>query len=74
MSHAWIIDSEETDQMTENQGIMFSFTLASYSNSIVLADDSRSPIQGIDTANTTLTLPLSSVFSIYLIFLSTYYQ
>jgi len=37
MSHTWIIDSGATDHMTENRGIMFSFTLASkYSISIWL--------------------------------------
>ena len=46
--------------MIENQGIMSSFTHAS--NSVVLADGSRTHIQGIGTAATTPTLPLLSVF------------
>jgi len=39
---------------------MFSFITVS--NSVVLADDFRTPIQGICTAVTTPTLPLSFIF------------
>jgi len=65
MSYTWIIDSRATDHMIENQDIMSSFTLALYSKIVVLA---RTPIQGIGTATSTLTFPLSSI-SIYVIFL-----
>jgi len=55
---------------------MSSFTPAS--NSIVLTDGSRTPIQGIGTAAATPTLLLSFIFylpfSMYLISLTTYYQ
>jgi len=46
--------------MTGNQDIMYSFTLIS--NSIVLAGDSHTPIQGIGTIATTPTFLLSFVF------------
>ena len=59
-----------TDHMTGNRGIMSSFTLTS--NSVVLADSSRTPIQGIDTV--AIILLFYRLFFIYLIFLLTYYQ
>ena len=62
MSHTWIIDSEVTNHMTGNRDIISSFTPTSYSNFVVLADGSRTPIQGISIATTTHTLPLSFVF------------
>ena len=49
--------------MTRNRGIMSSFTHAS--NSVILADGSRTPIQSISTAATTLSF-LYHMFSIYL--------
>ena len=73
MSHTWIIDSEMTDHMIVNRFIKSFFTLASYSNPVVLIDGSHTPIQGIGTATTT-PLFLYHFFSIYLICLSTYYQ
>jgi len=42
MFHIWIMDSGVTDRMTKNRGTMFSFIPAS--NSVVLADGSRTPI------------------------------
>jgi len=73
MSHTWIIDLGATNHMTGNRGSMSSFTPASYSNSVVLADNSHTLIQIIDTATTT-SLFLYHLFSIYFVFLSTYYQ
>ena len=58
-SHTWIINSGATDHMTENRGIMSSFTLALSSKSVVLANGSYTLVQGIGIAITTLTLPLS---------------
>jgi len=49
--------------MTENLSIMPSFTPTSY-NYVELADGSRTPIQGIGTATTTATLPLSLVLDL----------
>jgi len=59
MSHTWIIDSGATDHMTENRGIMSSFT--STSNFAVLADGFRTTIQGVGTATTSFTLSLAYV-------------
>ena len=70
MSHTWIIDLGATDHMTENQDIMFSFTPDS--KSVVLVNGSRAPIQGIGTA--VITPTLYHLFSIYLVFLLTYYE
>ena len=41
MSHTWVINSRASDHMTGNRSIMYSFTHASYSNSVVLADGSH---------------------------------
>ena len=60
MWYIWIVNLGATDHIIENWGIMFYFTPVS--NSVVLADGSRRLIQGIDTATTTLTLLLSSIF------------
>ena len=46
--------------MTENRGVMSSITFVS--NSVVLANSSRTSIQGIGIAATTPTILLSSVF------------
>ena len=52
---------------------MSSFTSALYSKNIVLANGSRTTIQGISTVTITPTFSLSYFF-IYLVSLSTYYQ
>jgi len=59
-SHSWIIDSGATDHMTGDRGIMSSFSPTSHS--VILADGSHTPIEGIGTATSTSELPLSSVF------------
>ena len=51
--------------MTENRGIMSSFTSASYFDSVILSDGSRTPIQDIDTAAITPTFSLLSVFYLH---------
>ena len=62
ISHNWVIKSGVIDHITENRGIMSSFTPTSYSKSVELADGSHILIQSIGTAATTPTLPLSYVF------------
>ena len=62
LSHNWIINSGVTDHMIKNQGIMSSLIHESFSNFVVLADVSRTLIQGIGTVTITATLSLSSVF------------
>jgi len=62
MSNIWVIDLGDTDHITGNRCIISSFTPTSYSNSVKLADGSRTPVHGIGIATTTHTLPLSYVF------------
>jgi len=59
MLHNWIINSGGTNHMTGNRGIMSFFTHTS--NSVVLADGSRTSIQGIGATAITPTFPLSFV-------------
>jgi len=56
------IDSRATDHMTGNRSIMSSFTHTTYSNSVKLADGSRTSVQGIGIATSIPTLHLSSMF------------
>lgn len=60
MSRIWVIDLGATGHVTGNKGVLFTLIAASFTPSIVLVDDSRTPVHSISTSCTTRILLLSS--------------